>query len=480
MTRTLEVDVAIVGAGSAGLTAYRAARAHTDRVLLIEGERHGTTCARVGCMPSKLLIAAADAAHAVAEAPVFGVHASVARIDGRAVMERVRSERDRFTGFVIESVEAFPPETRVDGHARFVSPHRLEVGGHAIVEAGRIVLATGSRPVVPPELAGLESLVIDNEDVFNWTDLPESIAVLGTGPIGLELGQALHRLGVRVRVFGRNGALASLTDPDVRARAERVLAGELDLDLHARIERVVERDGGVEITFRDPDGLPRAERFAFVLAATGRRPNLDGLALEHSGLVLDARGAPGVDRFTRQCGTSHIFLAGDASAERTVLHEAVDDGRIAGDNAGRFPDVRCQSRRAPLAIVFTDPQIATVGRGYRDLADGGADFAIGEASFDDQGRSRIMHRNQGLLRLYGLRGSGELVGGEMIAPRAEHLAHLLAWSVQQRRSVAELLAMPFYHPVVEEGVRAALRELNRQLRMGPEPVPRCLDCGPGA
>lgn len=476
----LEVDVAIVGAGSAGLVAYRAARAHTERVLLIEGGRHGTTCARVGCMPSKLLIAAADAAHSVAEASVFGVHASVARIDGRAVMERVRSERDRFTGFVIESVEAFPAETRLDGHARFVSPHQLEVGDHAIVDAERIVLATGSRPVVPPEFAALASRVLDNEDVFDWTDLPESVAVLGTGPIGLELGQALHRLGVRVRIFGRSGALASLTDPEVQACAERVFAGELALELHARIERAVEREGGVEIAFRGADGRIGTERFDFVIAATGRRANFAGLALERSGLGLDARGIPHVDRFTRQCGDSHIFLAGDASADLPVLHEAADEGRIAGDNAGRFPDVRCQSRRAPLAIVFTDPQIAKLGRGYRELVEDGADFAIGEVSFDDQGRSRIMHRNQGLLRLYGLRGSGELIGAEMIAPRAEHLAHLLAWSVQQRRSASELLAMPFYHPVLEESLRAALRRLNRELRIGPEPVPRCLDCGPGA
>src|SRR4249920_3776693 len=142
-----QVDVAIIGAGTAGLAAYRAARAAGATAMLIEGGTHGTTCARVGCMPSKLLIAAADAAHAVERAPGFGVHHDgVVRIDGRAVMDRVRRERDRFVNLVLRDVERIPDMDRLRGHARFVDDHTLDVGGHTRVVAKAAVMATGSRP----------------------------------------------------------------------------------------------------------------------------------------------------------------------------------------------------------------------------------------------------------------------------------------------------------------------------------------------
>lgn len=473
------VDVAIIGAGTAGLAAYRAARAHTERLILIEGGPYGTTCARVGCMPSKLLIAAAEAAYAVEEAPVFGVDAGPVRIDGRAVMRRVRAERDRFVRVVVESVKSFPQEHRLKGHARFTGDHRLQVGDAVTVEADRIVVAVGSRPTRPPMFDAVDDLLMTSDDVFDWSELPESAVVFGGGIIGLELGQALHRLGVRMRLFGKGGGIGPLSDPEVKACAAKTFAAEFPFDPDADVGAVAKREGKVAVTFTDRDGAERSETFDCLLAATGRRPNVDGLDLENTDLELDGRGIPLFDRFTGRCGDSHIFIAGDVNDEVPLLHEAADEGKIAGDNAGRYPDVRAQRRRAPLGIVFSEPQIATVGKSYRELRAGQVDHAIGAVSFEDQGRSRVIHRNQGLLRLYGAHGTGLFLGAEMIAPRAEHLAHLLAWAAQQGLSVPEMLAMPFYHPVIEEGLRTGLRDLNRQLRMGPEVVPRCLDCGPG-
>jgi len=472
------VDVAIIGAGTAGLAAYRKVRDHTDRVVLIEGGPYGTTCARVGCMPSKLLIAAADATHAVVEAPVFGVHAGPPRIDGKAVMARVRAERDRFVGFVVEAVKSFPDEHRIEGHARFIDDHRLQVGDDVVVEADRIVIAAGSRSTFPGFL-DVGGLLATSDDVFDWTDLPESAVVFGGGIVGLELGQALHRLGVRMRLFGKGGAVGPLGDPTVRDYAARTFAAEFPFDPDAKVDAVEERDGKVAVTFADAGGRERTEAFDVLLAATGRRPNVDRLELENTSLELDGKGVPLFDRFTGQCGDSHVFIAGDVDDEVPLLHEAADEGKIAGDNAGRYPDVRAQRRRAALGIVFSDPQIATVGRSYRELQAEGVDHAIGEVSFEDQGRSRVINQNRGLLRLYGAHGTGLFLGAEMVGPRAEHIGHLLAWAAQQGLSVDEMLAMPFYHPVIEEGLRTGLRDLNRQLRMGPEVVPRCLDCGPG-
>jgi dihydrolipoamide dehydrogenase len=151
------------------------------------------------------------------------------------------------------------------------------------------------------------------------------------------------------------------------------------------------------------------------------------------------------------------------------LHEAADEGRIAGDNAARYPDVKPGVRRAALSVVFTDPNIALAGATWKRLQ--GTDFVTGEVSFEDQGRSRVMLVNKGLLHLYADRCSGRFLGAEMIAPRAEHLAHLLAWSVQSGYTVEQMLAMPYYHPVIEEGLRTGLRDLAaklRQARVRPE------------
>ena len=465
--KTVDVDVAVIGAGTAGLSAYRAATAQGGRAVLIEGGPYGTTCARVGCMPSKLLIVAADKAHDMQAAPSFGIHPGAVRIDGKAVMARVRSERDRFVGFVLDSVDGIPAGDKLRGHARFTGPQTLQVGDHTTVNASRIVIATGSTPTRLPKLAEGGPGVIVSDDIFEFDDLPESMAVIGTGVIGLELGQAMARLGVRVSLFARGGSVAQLTDPEVLHVATQTLCAELDLRFQNSIVAAKPDGDAVLLTTRDAAGAERAERFQYVLMAAGRTPNVGDIGIEHTGVALDAAGIPLFDRRTMQCGTSHIFIAGDADNERPVLPEAADEGKIAGDNAGRYPDVRPGLRRTPLTIAFTEPQVATLGATYRQLcANGMPKFALGMVSFENQGRSRVMLQNHGMLRVYGEYGTGRFLGAEMIGPRAEHIAHLLAWACQARMTVDQMLEMPFYHPVIEEGVRTALRDLHADLAKG--------------
>jgi len=460
--KTLHTDVAIIGTGTAGMNAYRAARAAGKRALVIESGVYGTTCARVGCMPSKLLIAAAEAAHAIDEAPGFGVHVDgKVRIEGKEVMSRVRSERDRFVGFILDAVGSYPEEDKLRGFAKFKSDTVLDVDGHTEVHAKSVVIATGSSPVVFDMFKAAGDRLIVNDNVFDWTDLPGRVAVYGPGVIGLELGQALSRLGVHVRMFGVGGMLGGLNDPQVRETAIKVFEKEFYLDTDATTEKVEKIGDEVEITYLDRDGKRVVERFDYVLVATGRSPNVKGLGLENTSLELDKRGVPLFDRTTMQAGRSPIFIAGDANNTVPLLHEASDEGRIAGENAANFPNVKPGHRRAPIAVVFCDPQIASVGRNFSQLEEGS--FVIGEVSFEDQGRSRVMRKNRGMLHVYADRNTGEFLGAEMVGPTAEHMAHLLAWSVQQRLTVAQMLEMPFYHPVVEEGLRTALRDAQAKL-----------------
>jgi dihydrolipoamide dehydrogenase len=203
------------------------------------------------------------------------------------------------------------------------------------------------------------------------------------------------------------------------------------------------------------------ERFDYLLAATGRMPNVRRLGLENTSLERDAHAVPRFDRETLRCGTSSIFIAGDVSNDAPVLHEAADEGCIAGGNAARYPNVEPGFRRAAIGVVFTDPQIAIVGNGYRAAHERAC--VTGTVSFEDQGRSRVMLRNQGVLHVYAEAGTGLFLGAEMIGPDAEHIAHLLAWSLQMKCTIAQMLEMPFYHPVVEEGLRTALRDAQAQL-----------------
>jgi len=414
-------------------------------------------------MPSKLLIAAAEAAHAASRTAPFGVHIDgVIRIDGREVMQRVKSERDRLVGFVLDSVEAIPAHEKLTGYAHFIDDGLLQVGDHTRVRARSIVIATGSSPVIPSIYQALGDRAIINDDVFEWADLPRKIAVVGAGVIGLELGQALSRLGVDVTVIGARGRVGPLTDPDIKAYAQKTFSNSFRFVARAEVEAVARQGDGVQIRFRTGTGELVDDDYDYVLVTAGRKPNFDRLALENTSIALDALGNPIYDPLTLQAGTHPVFIAGDANGVLPVQHEASDEGRAAGTNAARFPDVVPLIRRAPIAILFSEPGIALVGARHADLQPD--TFVIGEASFEDQGRSRVMLRNLGLMHVYVDKANRTFLGAEWIGPDAEHIAHLLAWALQMKLSVDEMLGMPFYHPVVEEGLRTALRDAVAALK----------------
>ena len=456
------VDIAVIGAGSAGLSAYRAAKTHGKKVVLIEGGPYGTTCARVGCMPSKLLIAAANTTYDAANASRFGVYASDIRVDGKEVMQRVRSERDRFVGFVVKGIESIDPQDRLIGYAKFLDNNRLQVGDNLLVTAERIVIATGSSPAIPEIFKAAQDRLIVNDDVFSWDDLPKRVAVFGAGVIGLELGQALSRLGVETALFGVGGFVGPLSDPKVMTAAREIFKSEFDVDFYTNLLYL--KKEGKEIVIDVMDNKTQtavSRRFDYLLLATGRKPNVDKLGLENTTLELDDRGVPVFDKITMQCGDSSIFVAGDVNNYLPLLHEASDEGVIAGNNAALWPDVQPGLRRTSLSVTFSEPEIMMIGSRFIDLEKD--TFVVGQVDFSDQGRSRVMLKNKGLLRIYADRENRRLLGAEMIGPAAEHIAHFLAWAHQMRMTIDQMLTMPFYHPVVEEGVRTALRETLKQL-----------------
>jgi dihydrolipoamide dehydrogenase len=439
-------DVIVIGAGTAGLKAYKAATARGADTVIIECGPGGSTCTRVGCMPSKLLIAAARAAHQARGSDLFGVRTGPVEIDAAAMWARVHRERDRFVASVLDDYHAIPPAHVVHGTARFDGPDVVCVGDERIVARRGIVIATGARPIVPDSLDAVRDLVHTHETIFERDTLPGRMAVLGAGPLGLELAQAFARLGVAVCLFDPGETLGGLSDPAANQAAIAAIGGEIDLHLgvDAKAVRAGDRakltwDGGeCEVDL--------------ILAATGRKPALEALELKRTGIELDDKGTPLFDEASRRCGHSRIFIAGDANAWRPVLHEAARGGQIAGDvAAGGSP-----RRPLPaLAIAFTEPNIVQVGTDFGDLPD---DARIGCAKVCDNGRATADGHDAGMVRLYG-NATGKLIGASIVAPEGEHLGHLVALAIDRGLDAATFADEAWYHPTLEELLQSAARDL---------------------
>lgn len=447
------LDVIIIGAGSAGLAAMRQVSKRTDRFVLINDGPYGTTCARVGCMPSKALIEAANAFHARRKAEAFGIRGcEYLSIEIPAVMRRVRALRDRFVDGVLKMTETLG-ERSIAGRAHLSGPNEVVVSDQ-VFRARSIIIATGSSPVMPQPWQTLGDRLLTTDTLFDQETLPARMAVVGLGAIGIELAQALSRLGVDIHAFDSGNELAGISDPIVAETLRKSLNKEFAIHTGNEVElsgTTTASAGGVRVQAGAID--IEVDR---VLVAIGRKPNLEDLGLESLGVTLDSRGLPPFDRSTMQIAGLPVFIAGDANADARLLHEAADEGYIAGVNAVA-DEPTCFQRRTPLAVVFSDPGVAAIGQRFSSVDT--EHCLIGSINFASQGRALTAQRNTGVLRVYARPDDARLLGAEMCAPAAEHMAHLLALAISRELTVHDLLAMPFYHPVLEEGLRTALREI---------------------
>ncbi len=458
----INVDVAIIGAGTSGLNALSQVKRARKSFVLINGGPLGTTCARVGCMPSKAFIQVAEDYHRREVFERHGIQGEEALgFDMEQAMEHVRDLRDIFVDRVISGTTDNLGEAFIEGYAEFVDPTTLRVGDKTI-HASAIIVATGSRPIVPEEWRRFGDRVLTTDEIFEQPGLPERLAVIGLGIIGLELGQALHRLGVAVTGIDQLRSIGHTSDPKVNEAAVATIGKEMPLWLGH--PATVEAEGK-QLRVSSGENSVLVDK---VLVSIGRRPNLDRLGLERLGLSLDSRGVPHYDPHTMQVEDLPIFLAGDITGDRPILHEAGDEGRIAGYNASHSP-ILAFRRKTPLAITFCDPNIATMGTPWSEL-EGREDVVAGEMRLGPVGRALIMAKNRGIIRVYADKVSGRLLGAEMIAPRGENLAHLICWAIQQERTVFDLLKMPFYHPVIEEALQAALYDLVTKVEAREAPL----------
>lgn len=457
-----KVDVAIIGSGTSGLNAIGQTRKAGKSFVLINGGELGTTCARVGCMPSKVMIQVAEDFSRRKVFHRYGIQGEGSlSLDDAHAMEHVQDTRDIFVDRVLSGTTDGMGDELIEGYAEFVDEQTLKVNDE-IIKAEKIVIATGSTPIIPVAWQQFGDRILTSDSIFEIENLPTSVAVIGLGVIGLELGQALNKMDVEVTGIDQLDVIAGLTDPVANQSAIETIGKEFPLWLGSEA-KITEEGDLLRVTAGDHSVLVEN-----VLVSIGRRPNLDRLGLDNLEIELDESGIPVYNPNTMQVGNSPVFIAGDVNGIRPILHEAGDEGKIAGYNASH-DEIKAFKRKTPLGITFTEPNIVTVGETWSELQNRDG-VVTAEMPMGPVGRALIMAKNKGVMRVYAEKSSGKLLGAAVVSTKGEHLGHLLSWCVEQGLTVHDLLRMPFYHPTIEEGLQATLYNLLKEVDTKPSPL----------
>ena len=455
-------DIIIIGAGTAGISAYKEAVKHTNNILIINDGLWDTTCARVGCMPSKVLISTANRMFDIQNAQEVALDVS-AKINTTQVMQHVQTLRDRFTQATLKDVEQWPAKHKISGKAHFIDAQTVEVNGKQY-QSKSFILAVGSTPNYDQTWKQeLVNRLITTDQIFELKTLPKSIAVIGSGVIALEIAQALHRLGVETTIFARSKRIGILTSSKLQQLAQKELGKELKILFEILPSEVKCNSEGIILNYKLEE-KEKTLKVEYVLVATGRSSLLDTLKLENiDDSFKDIKSLP-INAKTKQLETYPIFIVGDAYTSTPLQHEAAHEGKKVVHNCLNYPQINSIKTLTPLGIVFSDPEMAIVGQSSKQLKETGIDFITGEASFERQGRAIVLGKNKGGIEVYIDKESQKLLGAELFTEATEHMAHLLSWIIGEGLTLNDILEKPFYHPTLEEGLRTALKHARRQLK----------------
>jgi pyruvate/2-oxoglutarate dehydrogenase complex dihydrolipoamide dehydrogenase (E3) component len=455
-------NLVVIGAGTAGLVAAAGAAILGARVALIERHLTGGDCLNYGCVPSKALIRSARAAHAVAEAPEFGVEATPPKIEFADVMRRVRRVRaeiapnDSVQRFAALGVDVFL------GHGHFTGKRSLEVEGQRL-EFRKAIIATGARAAVPPIPGLADAGYLTNETVFSLTALPRRLIVIGGGPIGCELAQTFARLGSQVSLVSDIPRLLPKEDTDVAALLEQQFRREeIELILGAKVERA-EKSAVGKILIIDRGQAKDAIVGDEILLAVGRVPNVEGLNLEAAGVKYDDKGVT-VDDHLRT-SSSNIFAAGDISSQYHFTHAAEALGRIALQNA-----LFCGRKQASNLVVpwctYTDPEIAHVGLNEGSASKSGIEIKTFTLPLADNDRAVVDADAAGFARVHVRRKDGRLLGATLVSRHAGESIGELVMAIQHKMKIGELAAIIHPYPTEAEIIKR-LGDASQRGRLKP-------------
>jgi pyruvate/2-oxoglutarate dehydrogenase complex dihydrolipoamide dehydrogenase (E3) component len=447
------LDLIVIGAGMAGMNAAARASEAGARVAVIERDRVGGTCPLRGCIPSKALIRSAEVAHEVRGAAAYGVRVEGFSVDMPAVIDRVQAIIEKGGDGARSYLESLPGVSVVMGEARFRRQGELEVDGR-VLRAPRVVIATGAAPALVPIPGLAETPHLTSTDVLSLRELPERLLVIGAGPVGLELGQALSRLGSRVTIVEVAPRLLPSDEPEIAEALSECLAGEgIELLVDATIERVATGPGGRPRMVVTHDGATRELEGDAVLLGAGRDAQVESLRLEEAGVEGGRKGIP-VDRRLQTSGEGH-FAAGDVLPAEygPYTHTARRLGASAAANALGDDPQDVAPDFGPRAI-FTDPEVVTIGMTEEQAREAGGRIGAGTSAFSG-GKARAWGQERGLAKAVVDRAGRRILGAHVVAYHAADLIHPVAVAMQAG-GADPLLGAFHVHPTLGERVQEAV------------------------
>jgi mercury(II) reductase len=453
-------DLIVIGGGSAGYAAARVATDRGKRVALIERGPFGGLCILRGCMPSKTLLRSSELAHLAAHSEELGVTAKELAIDYPAIIRRKDAIIQGFVDYRRQEVTRRELLTLIDGEARFLDPHRVDVNDRELT-APRCVIATGSRVFVP-DIPGLaEQGYWTSDEALASAALPQRLVVIGGGVIACELGQHFARLGVQVTILERGPHLLRRHDPEFG----RALGGyfeEEGITLHTNVQfHEVTRHGRSKMVVISTAGRRLSVHGDEILVAAGRRANINGLDLEAAGVQSGTDGII-VDE---QLRTTHpdIYAAGDVTGTFQLTHIAVGQGEIAAGNALDGP-VRAADYRIAPDVIFSDPPFARVGLSETDAARLGRPVLTAAYPYDDLGKAICTGQTKGFVKMLADPASGEILGVALLGASAPELIHEAVVAMHYRTTVADLAQIPHFHPTLAEIFTYPAEELAAKIQ----------------
>jgi pyruvate/2-oxoglutarate dehydrogenase complex dihydrolipoamide dehydrogenase (E3) component len=452
MPELLKPDICVIGAGSGGLSVAAAAAAFGVPVVLVEKGRMGGDCLNFGCVPSKSLLAAGKHAHAIAQAPAFGVSASRAEVAYGDVHRHVHEviaaiapmdSKERFGGLGVRVIE---------GAARFRDKRTVVVGEEIEIRARRFVVATGSSPAVPPIPGLAETPHLTNETVFDLTTRPEHLLVIGAGPIGLELAQAFRRLGSRVTVVEAAQPLAR-EDPECAAIVLDALAREgIDIRAGAEVVRVEAAEAGVKMIVRTGDGEQAIEG-SHLLVAAGRRANAAGLDLENAAIRYDGGGIK-VDKGLKTTN-KRVYAIGDVAGGAQFTHAANYHAGLVIRNALFRLRVEADDGVIPR-VTFTDPELAQIGLSEAEARRRRLGFNVLRWPYHENDRAQAERETLGHIKVLTDR-KGRILGATIVGAAAGELITTWTLAISQGLNIRALTGIVVPYPTLAEvGKRAAI------------------------
>ena len=450
----MDYDFLIIGGGSAGYAAARTAVGLGLRTAVVEGGSElGGLCILRGCMPSKTLIESANRFHSIRRAKEFGLRAAEPTFHGEEIIARKRRLIEEFASERRDQLQSGNFDLR-RGSARFVDAETVQVtatdGDIATVRARAFLIATGSA-INKPAVPGLEDC-LTSDDVLDLAEIPESVVVLGAGPVSLELAHYFNALGRRVTIVQRSPQILHVMDADVAgAIREAFLRKGIEIFAGTKLTRIVSSNGAFQVSF-DYQGSERTIEASAVLNALGRKPNVEGLALDTAGVKLE-NGAIAA-KTTQQTANAKVFAAGDCCGPYEVVHVAVEQGELAARNAARVMAgetvLEEMDYRLNLFVVFTEPQAACVGLTESAARKRQIPFLRASHPFNDHGKSLVMGETDGFVKLLADPATREILGGAVVGPHASDLIHEIVVAMRFRATAGQLATVPHYHPTLSE------------------------------